>query len=133
MIPLPGWLAELGRNAVAEAYLEPEAGYRPDVALVNFYDADARLGMHQDRDERTLDPVVSLSLGAACLFRIGHAEHRGKPWTDIPLLSGDLLVFGRENRLAYHGVPALLPEFEVPDIDLDHGRLNIALRVSGLE
>lgn len=135
VIPFPDWLAELGREAVAEAYRDPEAaaGYRPDVALVNFYNADARMGMHQDRDEQALDPVVSLSLGAACLFRLGNSEHRGKPWTDIPLLSGDLVVFGRENRLAYHGVPRLLPEFDVPDIGLDHGRLNITLRVSGLD
>jgi alkylated DNA repair protein (DNA oxidative demethylase) len=78
-------------------------------------------------------PTARGCLGAACVFRLGNTERRGRPWTDITLLSGDLLVFGRENRLAYHGVPKLLPDHDVPDIGLDHGRLNITLRVSGLQ
>jgi alkylated DNA repair protein (DNA oxidative demethylase) len=103
----------------------------PGIRL-NHYDADARLGLHRDSDEAVLEPVVSLSLGAACLFRLGNTEHRGRPWTDVELHSGDLLVFGDESRLAYHGVPKLLPGIEVPDIGLAHGRLNITLRVSGM-
>ncbi len=132
--PFPDWLADLGRNAVADAYLDVDRGvtYRPDVALINYYDAGARLGLHRDSDEKVLEPIVSLSLGAACVFRLGNAENRGRPWTDIELRSGDLLVFGDESRLAYHGVPKLLPGNEVPDIDLPHGRLNLTLRVSGM-
>jgi alkylated DNA repair protein (DNA oxidative demethylase) len=133
VLPFPTWLADLGREAVADAYGEPADGYAPDVALVNVYDGDARLGMHQDREERADDPVVSLSIGAACLFRIGGPERRGRPWQDVELCSGDLIVFGRENRLAYHGVPALLPDRDVPDLGLPAGRrINITLRVSGL-
>jgi alkylated DNA repair protein (DNA oxidative demethylase) len=90
--------------------------------------------MHRDGDERAPDPVVSISLGAPCLFRLGNPQTRGRPWTDIELRSGDLLVFGDESRLAYHGVPRLLPHTraDVPDIGLSEGRLNITLRVSGL-
>jgi alkylated DNA repair protein (DNA oxidative demethylase) len=133
--PFPGWLADLGRRAVAEAYPgEPvAAGYRPDVALINFYDGAARMGMHADRDERSLAPVVSLSLGDSCVFRFGNTRDRGRPWVDVPLESGDLFVFGGDSRLAYHGVPKTLPGTGDPDIGLAGGRLNITLRESGLE
>src|SRR5712692_6945852 len=51
--PFPEWLVDLARQAVLEAYGDPElaARYGPDAALVNFYDGTARLGMHQDKDE----------------------------------------------------------------------------------
>ncbi|HEY2762511.1 MAG TPA: alpha-ketoglutarate-dependent dioxygenase AlkB [Pseudonocardiaceae bacterium] len=130
----PGWLGDLGRRAVADAYLDTGRArdYAPDVALINYYDREARLGLHRDSDEKALEPVVSLSLGTACVFRFGNTENRGRPWTDIALHSGDLLVFGDDSRLAYHGVPKLLPDIEVPDIGLGRGRLNFTLRVSGL-
>ena len=110
-------------------------GYHPDIALINHYTDDARLGMHRDSDEHAPDPVVSISLGAPCLFRLGNPHSRGRPWTDVELRSGDLLVFGDESRLAYHGVPKLLPHSpaEIPEIGLGAGRLNITLRVSGLQ
>jgi DNA oxidative demethylase len=133
--PFPGWLAELGRAALAAAHLDPDRarGYQPDIALINYYDPDARMGLHQDKDEDSREPVVSLSIGAPCLFRLGNTEHRGRPWVDVPLRSGDLVVFGDESRLAYHGVPKLLPADDVPDTGLAAGRLNITLRVSGFE
>ena len=133
--PFPGWLAELGRRALAAAYRDPDRarGSRPDIALINHYDTGARMGLHRDSDEDVLEPVVSFSIGAPCLFRLGNTEHRGRPWTDVELHSGDLLVFGDESRLAYHGVPKLLPGDAVPDTGLASGRLNITLRVSGRE
>jgi alkylated DNA repair protein (DNA oxidative demethylase) len=90
------------------------------------------MGLHRDSDEKVGEPIVSLSLGAACVFRLGNTDNRSRPWTDVGLHSGDLLVLGDQSRLAYHGVPKLLPEVEVPDIGLSHGRLNLTLRVSGL-
>lgn len=128
--PFPEWLGDLGREALADAYGEPR-DYRPDVALINHYDSDARMGLHRDADEDAPDPVVSFSIGAPCLFRLGNTENRGRPWTDVELRSGDLLVFGDASRLAYHGVPKLLPAPDVPDTGLAAGRLNITLRVSG--
>jgi len=132
--PFPGWLGDLGRAALADAWPDKAeaAGYRPDVALINFYDDQARMGMHADKDERSLAPVVSLSLGAACVFRFGNTRNRNRPWQDIELRSGDLFVFGGESRLAYHGVTRTLPGTWPPDIGLDAGRLNITLRESGL-
>lgn len=130
----PGWLADLGRRAVADAYRDAAAAgrYCPDVALINYYDEKARMGMHADRDERSLAPVVSLSLGAACVFRFGNTQSRNRPWTDVELESGDLFVFGGPARLAYHGVPKTVPGSGRPEIGLSAGRVNITLRESGL-
>ncbi|TDQ52910.1 alpha-ketoglutarate-dependent dioxygenase AlkB family protein [Actinorugispora endophytica] len=132
--PLPGWLAELGRRAVADAYGDAEAAraYAPDVALVNHYDDQARLGMHQDKDERADDPVVSLSIGDTCVFRFGNTESRNRPHTDVELASGDLFVFGGPSRFAYHGVLRVLPGTADPASGLATGRLNITMRVTGM-
>ena len=131
--PFPGWLAELGRRALAAAYDDAAAaGYQPDVALVNYYDERARMGLHADRDERSPAPVVSLSLGATCLFRFGNPQGRGRPWQDVELESGDLFVFGGESRLAYHGVTKTIAGTNPDGIGLPEGRLNITLRESGL-
>ncbi|WP_328721248.1 alpha-ketoglutarate-dependent dioxygenase AlkB [Streptomyces sp. NBC_00247] len=131
----PGWLAELGRAAVAEAYGDEAAGraYAPDAGLVNFYDGTARMGMHQDREEVSGAPVVSLSIGDTCVFRFGNSEDRGRPWTDVELESGDLFVFGGPSRFAFHGVPKVYPGTAGPDTGMRAGRLNLTLRETGLE
>jgi DNA oxidative demethylase len=107
-------------------------GYQPDAALINFYDAAAKMGMHKDREERSDAPVVSLSIGDSCVFRFGNPETRGRPYADVALASGDLFVFGGPSRFAYHGVPKILSGTG-PDIGLNGGRLNVTLRVTGLE
>ncbi|MDX2676547.1 alpha-ketoglutarate-dependent dioxygenase AlkB family protein [Streptomyces sp. NY05-11A] len=129
--PFPDWLGELGRRAVADALGPREAGGAAyDIALINFYDGDARMGMHRDADERSDAPVVSLSLGDTCVFRFGNTETRTRPYTDVELRSGDLFVFGGPSRLAYHGVPRVLPGTAPAGLGLS-GRLNVTLRVSG--
>jgi alkylated DNA repair protein (DNA oxidative demethylase) len=132
--PLPPWLADLGRRALIDAYQDPQAGthYAPDTALINFYDGQARMGMHQDKDERSDAPVVSLSIGDSCVFRFGNAESRTRPYTDVELESGDLFVFGGPSRFAYHGVPKVYPGTGDPATGLASGRLNLTLRVTGL-
>ncbi|HEY4017570.1 MAG TPA: alpha-ketoglutarate-dependent dioxygenase AlkB [Pseudonocardiaceae bacterium] len=132
--PFPDWLGELGRRAVADAYGDSAAGarYRPDIALVNFYDDSARMGQHVDKEERSSAPVVSLSIGDSCVFRFGNTENRNKPWTDVELASGDLFVFGGPSRFAYHGVPKTYPGTADPEVGPATGRLNITLRESGL-
>ncbi|WP_320671972.1 alpha-ketoglutarate-dependent dioxygenase AlkB family protein [Patulibacter defluvii] len=133
--PFPDWLGELGRAAVAAAYDDPAAGaaYAPDAALINFYDEQAKMGLHQDKDERSRAPVVSLSIGDSCLFRFGHAEHRGPPHVDVELRSGDLFVFGGAARLAYHGVVRGIQAGTAdPAVGLARGRLNLTLRETGL-
>ncbi|WP_328429529.1 alpha-ketoglutarate-dependent dioxygenase AlkB family protein [Streptomyces sp. NBC_00443] len=132
--PFPEWLGDLGRRAVrdtvgADMLRGPETAY--DIALINFYEADARMGMHRDSDEKSDAPVVSLSLGDTCVFRFGNTETRSRPYTDVELRSGDLFVFGGPARLAHHGVPKVQPGTAPPELGLT-GRLNITLRVSGL-
>ncbi|HET9170014.1 MAG TPA: alpha-ketoglutarate-dependent dioxygenase AlkB [Actinospica sp.] len=132
---LPAWLADLGRQVLAAAYQDPAAAaaYHPDVALVNYYDRAAKMGLHQDKEERTPAPVVSLSVGDRCVFRLGNTETRNRPWTDIELSSGDAFVFGGPSRFAYHGVPKLYPNSGPgEEIGLPEGRLNLTLRVTGL-
>ncbi|MFI5670430.1 alpha-ketoglutarate-dependent dioxygenase AlkB family protein [Streptomyces sp. NPDC051704] len=136
--PMPGRLAELGREAVAAAYGGADTGapaepapYAYDIALINFYEGDSRMGMHRDAEEKSGAPVVSLSLGDTCVFRFGNTASRGRPYQDLRLRSGDLFVFGGPARLAYHGVPKVLPGTAPPWLGLT-GRLNITLRVGGL-
>ncbi|MEV5149163.1 alpha-ketoglutarate-dependent dioxygenase AlkB [Streptomyces sp. NPDC052727] len=130
--PFPDWLDALGRRAVADAlgpHAVPDVPY--DIALINFYDGDARMGMHRDADEKADAPVVSLSLGDTCVFRFGNTGTRAKPYTDVELRSGDLFVFGGPSRFAYHGVPRVRAGTAPAWLGLA-GRLNITLRVSGL-
>ncbi|MCA1220647.1 alpha-ketoglutarate-dependent dioxygenase AlkB family protein [Streptomyces sp. 8L] len=139
VVDFPGWLGDLGREAVAAAY-EGDPGadvyapgrYAPDTALVNFYDGAAKMGMHQDKDEESRAPVVSLSIGDRCVFRFGNTEDRGRPYTDVELDSGDLFVFGGPSRLAYHAVPKVYPGTAGPETGMSGGRLNITLRETGL-
>lgn len=129
--PMPPWLAELGRDAVTAAYGEPPQEEAYDIALVNFYTGDSRMGMHRDAEERSGAPVVSLSLGDSCVFRFGNTVSRGQPYRDVELRSGDLFVFGDASRMAFHGVPKVLPGTGPQGLGLT-GRLNITLRVGGL-
>ncbi|MFE0577242.1 MULTISPECIES: alpha-ketoglutarate-dependent dioxygenase AlkB [unclassified Streptomyces] len=131
--PMPDWLADLGRQAVAAAYgVAPDPGAAAyDIALINFYRGDSRMGMHRDAEEKSPAPVVSLSLGDSCLFRFGNTGTRGRPYRDVELRSGDLFVFGGPSRSAYHGVPKVLPGTGPRTLGLT-GRLNITLRVGGL-
>jgi len=132
--PFPDVLGELARNGVAAAYGAPPPADAPpfDVALVNFYDSEAQMGMHQDREERADVPVVSLSLGDSCVFQFGNTETRTRPYTDVVLGSGDLFVFGGPSRMAYHGVPRTLPGTAPAGLGMAAGRLNITIRASGL-
>lgn len=134
VLDFPQWMVGLGRKALTEATGDPRAGddFTPDTALVNFYDAAARMGMHQDKDEHSLAPVVSLSIGDTCQFRFGNTISRAKPYEDIDLASGDLFVFGGESRLAYHGIPKIYPDSAPEGCGLEAGRINITMRVTGL-
>ncbi|MBU2483448.1 MAG: alpha-ketoglutarate-dependent dioxygenase AlkB [Alphaproteobacteria bacterium] len=98
----------------------------PQACLVNFYDPSARMGLHQDRDESDFSaPVLSISLGDACLFRIGGTE-RGQPTRSFRLESGDVVILGGESRLAFHGVDRIYPTTST--LLKDGGRINLTLR-----
>jgi len=98
----------------------------PEACLVNHYDSTARMGLHQDRDEADFSaPVVSVSLGDSCRFRIGGAT-RADPTRSFELASGDVLVFGGPARLAFHGVDRILAGTST--LLPEGGRINLTLR-----
>lgn len=81
----------------------------PQACLINLYDAGARMGLHQDRDEEDFAaPVLSLSLGATALFRYGGLR-RSDATRSIRLTSGDAVVMGGPARLIHHGIDRLIP------------------------
>ena len=98
--PLPRALADLGRRAVVDSYGDDHpfsTGFELDAAIVNLYAPGAHLGLHQDGEEPSAAPVVTISLGDDCVFRMAGVDRRTSPFTDVVLHSGDLLVFaGRE-------------------------------------
>jgi DNA oxidative demethylase len=101
-------------------------GDRPEACLINFYGTHAKMGLHQDRDEAEFAaPVISVSLGDSCLFRIG-GHKRNEPTRSIRLSSGDVLVLGGASRLAFHGVDRIFPG--TSRLLPEGGRINLTLR-----
>ncbi|WP_084637221.1 alpha-ketoglutarate-dependent dioxygenase AlkB family protein [Neomicrococcus aestuarii] len=143
VLPMPEWLIEVGTKAAADAFAEYPASasarwytrednrFVADSALLNYYSPTAKMGMHQDKEESTNDPVVSFSLGDSCTFRFGNTESRNRPYQDVQLNSGDLFVFGGPSRYAYHGVVKIIPNTSPKHCDLAVGRINITLRNIG--
>ncbi|HMG25480.1 MAG TPA: alpha-ketoglutarate-dependent dioxygenase AlkB [Acidimicrobiia bacterium] len=133
--PLPAALVDLARRAVDDVAAfgaGAAARFKPDAAIVNLYAPGARLGLHQDGEEPSTAPVVTISVGDTCFFRMAGTERRTAPFTDILLASGDLLVFGGVNRRIYHGVPKVLDGTAPSWLDLPPGRLSITVRETGL-
>ena len=105
--------------------LLPEAP-PPEACLVNYYAEAAKMGLHQDRDERAFDvAVLSISLGDEARFRIGGAA-RSDPTRAFPLRSGDVFAFGGPARLAFHGVDRVLAGTST--LLAEGGRFNLTLR-----
>jgi len=104
------------------------AGYPspPEACLINFYGPTAKMGLHQDRDEQDFAaPVVSLSLGDSCLFRVGGLK-RSDPSRSVRLSSGDAVVLGGDTRLAFHGVDRIEPGTST--LLPEGGRINLTMR-----
>ncbi|MGH6762186.1 MAG: alpha-ketoglutarate-dependent dioxygenase AlkB [Phyllobacterium sp.] len=101
-------------------------GKPPQACLINFYTDKARMGLHQDRDETEFGaPVISVSLGDTCLFRVG-GVNRNDPTRSFKLRSGDVFVLGGESRLAFHGVDRVYPGTST--LLKNGGRINLTLR-----
>lgn len=117
--PIPERVLEVWRQLAHFAAL-------PEACLVNFYAPSARMGLHQDLDEQALDaPVVSISLGGACLFRFG-GESRSGGTQSQRLESGDVAVIGGASRLCFHGVDRIYPQTST--LLPQGGRINLTLR-----
>ncbi len=125
--PLPANLKALANRIAEAAGMALDA----DLAIVNYYDADGRMGLHQDKDESEASlaaglPVVSMSLGDTARFLFGGLR-RKEPVASRLLESGDAFVFGGPARLRYHGVSRIIPGTAPPEIGLV-GRLNLTFR-----
>lgn len=107
--PWPAMPDVLQRLASAAAASAGFTHFEPDACLINRYDAGARLSLHQDRDERDMaQPIVSVSLGVPAVFQFGGMQ-RNDAKVRVPLLHGDVVVWGGRSRLAYHAVAPLKP------------------------
>ena len=101
----------------------------PEACLVNFYNSEAKMGLHQDRDEQDFTaPVISISLGDQALFRWGGTTRGGKTQS-VKLNSGDVLVIGGEARLCFHGIDRVYGGTST--LLKDGGRINLTMRRVG--
>ena len=127
--PIPDNLARLARDIAAAAGMKVD----PDVCIVNYYDDEGRMGLHQDKDEgpRSLAegwPVVSVSIGDTARFLFGGLRRRD-PVEPILLQSGDAFVFGGPARLRFHGVSRIVPRTAPGELAMS-GRFNLTFRQS---
>jgi alkylated DNA repair protein (DNA oxidative demethylase) len=122
---MPSLLEDLaGAAALAGGF----PGFKPDACLVNRYAPGARLTLHQDKNEKDFDaPIVSVSLGMTATFLFGGLK-RGDGTMKIPLHHGDVVVWGGEDRLRFHGVMPLKGEAHS---SLGHERINLTFRKAG--
>jgi alkylated DNA repair protein (DNA oxidative demethylase) len=122
---MPGAFRELAERAAAEAGFRE---FRTDACLINRYEPEAKLSLHQDKDERDFtQPIVSVSLGIPAIFLFGGFA-RGDKTQRVPLEHGDVVVWGGPARLRYHGVMTL-KEDEHPL--LGRMRVNLTFRKAG--
>lgn len=120
--PIPARLLDLWRALVSDERM-------PDCCLINFYGEGARMGLHQDKDEKDFSwPVLSVSLGDEGLFRVGGTA-RSDPTSSVWLKSGDVVRMGGAARLAYHGVDRI--RFGSSRLLPRGGRINLTMRAVG--
>jgi len=127
VLPVPQAWAQLASRAAAHAGFT----FVPDLCIMNWYDAEGRMGLHQDKDEgrESIDaglPVVSFSLGDTARFLFGGLKRRD-PIQSLLLESGDAFVFGGAARLRYHGVSRIIPGTAPRELGLE-GRFNLTFR-----
>lgn len=123
--PMPSVLSEFARRVADEA---GHARFAPDACLVNRYEPGARMALHQDRDERDdTQPIVSVSFGLPAMFLFGGLA-RTDPVQRVPLVHGDVVVWGGPSRLRFHGVMPLRDGWHA---SLGAQRLNLTFRKAG--
>lgn len=119
---MPDCFSSFARDAAAEAGFD---GYTPDACLINRYEPGARLSLHQDKDERDFSwPIVSVSFGIPAVFLFGGLSRADKPMR-VPLLHGDVVVWGGAARLRYHGVMSVREAYHER---LGRCRINLTFR-----
>ena len=123
--PMPEVFLQLAQAAAREAGFTE---FVPDSCLINRYIPGAKMSLHQDKDEKSYAaPIVSVSLGLPAMFLFGGFE-RGDKSQRVPLLHGDIVVWGGVDRLRYHGV---LPIKDGQHPHLGQRRINFTFRTAG--
>lgn len=122
---LPAAFTDLARTAAEQAGF---ADFLPDSCLINQYVPGAKMSLHQDKDEKAYAaPIVSLSLGLPAMFLLGGFERSDK-CQRIPLLHGDMVIWGGVDRLRFHGVLPIKPGYHPR---LGERRINLTFRIAG--
>ena len=122
---MPAVFSIMARKAAAAAGFD---GFEPDACLINRYLPGARMSLHQDKDELDYDaPIVSVSLGMSAVFLFGGLRRSDKA-LKVTLEHGDVVVWGGEDRLRYHGV---MPLKDQPHPVLGSQRINFTFRKAG--
>ncbi len=123
--PIPDAFLQLARESATAAGFED---FIPDACLINRYVPGARLSLHQDKDEADFSqPVVSISYGMPATFLFG-GNARSDPAARMPLEHGDVVVWGGEDRLRYHGINPLKKGGHP---ELGEQRINLTFRKAG--
>lgn len=98
---LPESFLQLSQRAASAAGYE---SFLPDSCLINCYQVGAKMSLHQDKNEKDFtQPIVSVSLGLPAIFLMGGLQRSDKA-IRVPLVHGDVVVWGGSARLRFHGV-----------------------------
>jgi alkylated DNA repair dioxygenase AlkB len=113
----------------------------PDTCIVNYYTpSSGKLNVHRDQDEskKSIDtgyPVISFSIGDSAQFLYGSHKIKDSTitgnkdkYSSIRLSSGDILLFGNEARLIFHGIEKINPNTSPRGLYMRPGRLNLTFR-----
>lgn len=124
---MPAVFSLLAQQAASEAGF---ADFEPDACLINRYDVGTRMSLHQDKNERDFrQPIVSVSLGLSATFLFGGMARRDKT-RRVVLTHGDVVVWGGESRLCFHGILPL-KSGNVPEGMSEACRFNLTFRKAG--
>lgn len=101
----PRFLAAVRK--IARDSLWPD--FAPDACLINFYEPGAKMGLHQDKDEKDFaQPIITVCLGDDADFLIGGFA-RGDKTKALIVRSGDALIMGGASRMLFHGIRKIYP------------------------
>ena len=119
---MPASFKQLAVQAASEAGF---SNFDPDACLINQYKIGARMSLHQDKDEQDFSqPIVSVSFGLPATFQFGGFERADKT-IKLLLEHGDVVVWGGESRLRFHGI---LPLKAGLHPELGEVRINLTFR-----
>lgn len=122
---MPDSFRQLAQHAAVTAGF---ASFDPDACLINCYQPSTKMGLHQDKDEQDFtQPIVSVSLGVPAIFQMGGFARTDKA-LKLPLYHGDVLVWGGESRLRFHGVLPIKAENHPA---FGERRINLTFRKAG--